>query len=63
MYQFHDLRRAFATMNADKLTADALQTLMQHKNYQTTQRFINMARQLNPVVQSHYLPELGTAAA
>jgi len=33
----HDRRRAFATMNADKLTPDALQTLMRYKSYQTTQ--------------------------
>lgn len=32
-YGFHDLRRAFATMNAANLTADALQALMQHKDY------------------------------
>jgi integrase len=57
-YGFHDLRRAFATMNAATLTPDALQALMQHKDYQTTQRYINMARQLNPAVQSLYVPEL-----
>jgi integrase len=60
-YGFHDLRRAFATMNADKLTPDALQTLMQHKDYQTTQRYINMARQLNPAVQNLFVPELKAA--
>ena len=60
-YGFHDLRRAFATMNAATLTPDALQTLMQHKDYQTTQRYINMARQLNPAVQNLYVPELSTA--
>jgi integrase len=57
-YGFHDLRRAFATMNADKLTPDALQALMQHKDYQTTQRYINMARQLNPAVGNLYVPDL-----
>ena len=30
-------------MNADKLTPDALQALMRHKSYQTTQVYINMA--------------------
>jgi integrase len=57
-YGFHDLRRAFATLNADKLTPDALQHLMQHKDYQTTQRYINMARQLNPAVQNLFVPDL-----
>jgi integrase len=57
-YGFHDLRRAFATMNAGKLSPDALQALMQHKDYQTTQRYINMARQLNPAVAELYVPNV-----
>jgi integrase len=57
-YGFHDLRRAFATVNADKLTADALQTLMRHKSYLTTQRYINIARQLNRAVESLYVPDV-----
>ncbi len=62
-YTFHDLRRAFATLNADKLTPDALQHLMQHKDYQTTQRYINMARQLNPAVAGLFVPDLRAPAA
>jgi integrase len=57
-YTFHDLRRAFATMNAGRLTADALQHLMQHKDYQTTQRYISMARQLKPAAQNLFVPDL-----
>jgi integrase len=57
-YGFHDLRRAFATMNADKLTPDAVQALMQHKDYQTTQRYIATARQLNPAVEALYVPNV-----
>jgi integrase len=57
-YGFHDLRRAFATMNADRLTPDALQLLMQHKDYQTTQRYISMARQLNPAIANLFVPDL-----
>ena len=57
-YGFHDLRRAFATMNADRLTADALQALMRHKSYLTTQRYINMARQLDEAVASLHVPEI-----
>ncbi len=56
-YGFHDLRRAFATMNAMNLTPDALQALMQHRDYQTTQRYINMARQLSPTVQNLFVPK------
>lgn len=60
-YGFHDLRRAFATMNAGTLSPDALQALMQHKDYQTTQRYINMARQLNPAVAELYVPSVAVA--
>ena len=53
-FGFHDFRRAFATMNAGRMTADALQALMQHKDYATTQRYVgNLARQLNPAGLQH----------
>lgn len=56
-YGFHDFRRAFASMNADKLSAEALQSLMRHKSYQTTQKYISYARQLNQAVEGLYVPE------
>src|SRR5262249_26133792 len=58
VYGFHDLRRAFATMNTDKLTLDALQVLMRHKSYTTTQKYINMARQMDAAVASLQVPEV-----
>jgi integrase len=58
VYGFHDLRRAFATMNADKLTPDALQALMRHKSYQTTQVYINMARQMDQAVAVLHVPDV-----
>lgn len=64
VYGFHDLRRAFATVNAEKLTADSLQALMRHKSYTTTQKYINMSRQLNRSVEALHVPDVlrkGTA--
>ncbi len=58
LYGFHDLRRAFATMNADRLIGDALQALMRHKSYQTTQRYINMAPQLDQSAEVLHVPEI-----
>ena len=64
VYGFHDLRRAFATMNADRLTPDTLQALMRHKSYTTTQVYINMGRQVDEAVEVLHVPEVlrqGTA--
>jgi integrase len=58
VYGFHDLRRAFATMNADKLTGDALQSLMRHKSYSTTQRYISLARQMDEAVDALHVPDV-----
>src|SRR5262249_28220563 len=63
VYGFHDFRRAFATMNADKLTPDALQALMRHKSYSTTQRYIAIARQMDAAVASLHVPEVLRAGA
>jgi hypothetical protein len=45
-------------MNADKLTPDALQALMRHKSYQTTQVYINLARQMDTAVASLHVPDV-----
>ncbi|MDP6723542.1 MAG: site-specific integrase, partial [Pirellulaceae bacterium] len=57
-FGFHDLRRAFATMNADRLTADALQALMRHQSYSTTQKYIAVARQLQQTTSQLFVPEI-----
>ena len=44
--------------NAGKLSADALQKLMRHRSYTTTQRYINMAQQLNRSVEKLHVPEV-----
>ncbi|WLD10860.1 tyrosine-type recombinase/integrase [Planctellipticum variicoloris] len=55
-YGFHDLRRAFATLNATRMPAEVLQTLMRHASYQTTQRYIKLAEELTPAMQNIYVP-------
>jgi len=57
-YWFHDLRRAFATLNADRLTGDALQKLMRHRSYSTTQRYINLSTQLQEAVKVLHVPDV-----
>jgi len=57
-YSFHDERRAFATMNAPNMTREALQALMRHQSADTTDRYINMAMQLNPAVESLHVPAI-----
>lgn len=44
-FGFHDLRRGFATANANSLSASQLQTMMRHQSYTTTQLYIEMAEQ------------------
>jgi hypothetical protein len=44
-------------MNAERLTGDSLQALMRHKSYTTTQRYINMAKQLDAAVEKLHVPE------
>ena len=58
LYGFHDLRRAFATLNAETLTPDALQSLMRHTSYTTTQKYINMSQQLNRKVDNLHVPDI-----
>ena len=61
-YGFHDLRRAFATANATRMTADALQKLMRHRSYSTTKLYIAMAEQLKPAVENLHVPRLKSVA-
>jgi len=57
-YGFHDLRRGFATQNADTLSASQLQTMMRHSDYTTTQKYINMAAQMSGVTDRLKVPTL-----
>ena len=57
-YGFHDLRRAFATMNAGNIDLFKLQTLMQHTSLETTRGYVNMAKSLNESVASLHVPAI-----
>ena len=57
-YGFQDLRRAFATQNAARLSADSLQKLMRHKSHLTTQKYINMASQLDEAAHELHVPDV-----
>jgi len=50
-------------MNAERLTGTALQTLMRHRSFQTTLRYINTARQVDAAVEGLYVPDLTLAKA
>ncbi len=56
VYGFHDLRRAFATVNAPRLKPECLQKLMRHKSYSTTLRYVNTASQLQAAIDSMPVP-------
>jgi len=58
VYGFHDWRRTFAPMNADRLTADTLQKLMRHKCDTTRQGYLDLARQMNQAVANLHVPEV-----
>lgn len=62
VYGFHDLRRAFASQNAENLTAKELQTLMRHRSFATTMRYISMAKQLKEsTTEKLFVPTLKVA--
>jgi hypothetical protein len=45
------------------MTADALQKLMRHRSYVTTQRYINAASQVNRAVENLHVPTLAVPAS
>ena len=50
-------------MNAEALSAEALQRFMRHKSYTTTQKYINMADRLNKSVEKLHVPEVLRSAS
>ena len=54
----NDLRRAFATVVGRNLDSRTLQVMMRHKDFSTTQRYINMRYQMSGVVDQLEAPDL-----
>jgi len=57
-YGFHDEQRGFATLNAENMIREALQSLMRHRSPSTTAQYINHAKQVNPAVANLHVPEV-----
>ena len=57
-YGFHDVRRGFATMNAESMDLFELQALMQHKTLATTQGYVAMAKRLQKPVSNLFVPSI-----
>jgi integrase len=58
VYGFHDLRRAFATVNAPRMKPEVLQKLMRHKSYQTTLGYVNLTSQVDNAVLNMPVPDV-----
>ena len=52
------LAESLRDADAETLTGDALHAFMRHKSYQTTQRHINLASQLNRAVEAIHVPDV-----
>lgn len=53
---FHDLRRGYATANAEHMDLFELQKLMQHRSLETTRGYANMAGKLKKAIKKVHVP-------
>ena len=59
-FGFHDLRRGYATANAEHMDLFELQKLMQHRSLETTRGYVNMAGKLKKAINKAHVPDFLT---
>jgi len=56
VYGMHDLRRAYATENCERLPLPVLQKKMRHRSFETTMRYVEMASKMKRATEKLYVP-------
>ncbi len=63
VFGFHDLRRAYATENMDRLPTPVLQKKMRHKSITTTLRYISTAQKMKDAAADVFIPKIARPEA